>query len=378
MTFNTKSFSEQPNFISTPLQNMVAAMAGGEHSFLKQICKTIQYFENNGSSGCNFQELFKLVDGLIESSDVALKLRWMDRLSSFSNQRLFQAIGELVAVGHMTHAGWKVHGLENDCIQLSHALYGPADLLTLSIILDRNLDEERLLETKILEQIESIESDYVLSVVFRTPLHRNVRILDIQQTVQTWLKRINLKKKRTCSGYYKDTYTHIDFSAVRRKSSAKEITVQTVLQPIIGQKMKHVVQDMLTQSVEKHRHVRNKNHPLFVSIVSNQALGISDRAWKFMLYGLERCKYNKQIELDPKSFDGWFQDPFRTFVGGLLNFQHNPNLPVGTPCFQLTSFTNPWTEFEKSSLGIPLPGYCTSRNLQGNWILHKCENDHTA
>ena len=42
MTRDQNPLIDIPDFISTPIQNMVSEMAGGDHSFLKQICKAIQ------------------------------------------------------------------------------------------------------------------------------------------------------------------------------------------------------------------------------------------------------------------------------------------------------------------------------------------------
>ena len=44
MTSDQNTLIDIPKFISTPLQNMVSEMSGGDHSFLKQIC--VKHSEN--------------------------------------------------------------------------------------------------------------------------------------------------------------------------------------------------------------------------------------------------------------------------------------------------------------------------------------------
>lgn len=350
---------KKPSFIATPIGNMVADISGGSTSFLKQLCEAIRDIDFSSQAENDFASLLTLIECLLQSSPQGVQDHWIEGLHSFDNRKLFQSIGELVSIGHLVNNGWTVEGCQNDCIELNHPTKGQINLLVLSLILQRDLTIERRLLDNLTEKLNSIESPFQIGVTLRSPLSPRTDINQVVVTARKWIKkRASSTRRHRKSGYFKDNYTHIDFSVVSPKETDDTPTVSHTIPPVIGRQMHHAVEQMLSASAERYRQQQAKNgRPLVLSIVSNQSMQLSERAWKFLLYGVPKFEFNVHTELDTRHFGGWFQDPFRTFVSGIMRLEHTPTVPKGVPCFSALTFSNPWSEFSTLHNALPTPGY---------------------
>lgn len=370
MTSDPNPLIDIPKFISTPIQNMISEMSAGDHSFLKQICKAIKSIDF-GDEGVNeFGSLLHLIDTLIEASPTQMQDVWIGRMHSFDNRTLFQAIAELISIGNMVFAGWKVKDWNENCIRLEHPTSGTMDLLVLSLILDRDLYKEKRIQEELVQRLNELESGFQIGLTIRTPLSSHMSFEKVMDATNKWLQKIHAEpsKKRRHSGYVKDSLCHIDFRVIGKKKTAEEQTVFTVTPPVIGQRLQRNLTFMMSQSIEalrQHRSADDKT-PVMLSVVSNQSMQLSEKAWKKLLYGLSYEECNGKTTLDTRHFGGWFQDPFRTFVGGVLVAEHTPNVPEGVPCFSSISFSNPWSEFSSIQQSLPLPGYRFARFNKNN------------
>ena len=384
MTSDSNPLIDIPKFISTPIQNMIAEMSAGDHSFLKQICTALKSLNFTDEGANEFGSLLHLIDTLIDVSPEHMKDVWIGRLHSFDNRTLFQAIAELISIGNMVFAGWTIKDWNENCIRLEHPSSGTLDLLVLSLILDRDLNVEARLQEELVQQLNTLESSFQVGLTIRTPLSRHMNFEKVVDATQKWLQKIHAdpSNKRRQSGYVKDSLCHIDFRVTGRKKTAEDNTVFTVTPPVIGQRLKRNLSTMMSQSIEAVRQHRSNedNTPVMLSIVSNQSMQLSEKAWKQLLYGLSYEETNGTTTLDTRHFGGWFQDPFRTFVGGILVAEHTPNVPEGVPCFSSITFSNPWSEYRSIQQNIPLPGYRfsriepaerTSRYSKEQWLLFR-------
>ena len=107
--------------------------------------------------------------------------------------------------------------------------------------------------------------------------------------------------------------------------------------------------------------LQNTKIPVLISVVANQSLQLSERTWRHLLYGLSHEETKECTKLDTRHFGGWFQDPFRTFVSGVLRLEHSTQTKVGIPCFDSITFSNPWCEFSTIQSTLPLPAYRYSK-----------------
>ena len=359
---------DKPSFIATPIQNMVHEMSTGHSSFLKQLCTAIQHLQFTDNANNDFAGLLSLVDCLLDASPSAIRDQWITSIHSFNNRKLFQAIGELVSIANLATQGWKVEGIQDGCIRLRHPKQGPLNLWVISLLLDRDLELEKRLQQELTHAINQLDTPYQLAMTLRTPLSRHASIEDIVQVTKKWLIRYTHKdsthtnkrqKTKRGTGFYKDDVTHIDFRVVGTKSDAQDATITCLLPPVIGRQMHHHLHQLLSDATEQLRAQKSTDIPTLLSVVSNQSLQLSHRAWKFLLYGVSKTESSQdnQTALDTRHFGGWLQDPFRTFVSGVMQLEHNPNLPTGVPCFQSVSFDNPWTEFPQLRDNLPFPRY---------------------
>lgn len=385
----------KPNFIATPIQNMVHEMSTGSSSFLKQLCTAIQHLQFTENANNDFAGLLSLVDCLLDASPSPIRDQWITNIHSFNNRKLFQAIGELVAIANLATQGWKVDGAQDGCIRLVHPQKGLLNLWVISMLIDRDLELEKRLQQELIKSLNQVDTPYQLAMTLRTPLSRHSSIEDIVQVTKKWLIRYakkskttgsNKRKAKQATGFYKDDVTHIDFRVVGTKTTSKSSTITCLLPPVIGRQMHHHLQRLLSDATERLRVQKSTDIPTLLSVVSNQSLQLSHRAWKFLLYGVSKSESSQHLEtaLDTRHFGGWFQDPFRTFVAGIMQLEHNPNLPTGVPCFQGVSFDNPWSEFLYLRDNLPFPRYRASKSpseitsplvvskrcLHHNWTLH--------
>ena len=382
MTRDQNPLIDIPKFISTPILHMVSEMSGGDHSFLKQICTAVQTFDASSNEQSNFESLLALISSLMSTSPENMQKVWLGQLHSFDNRTLFQAIAEIVSIAHMVQSGWEVESCSEHCIRLNHPLSGRIDLLVLSLILDRDLEQEHRIQEQLIAELNTLQSTHTIGLTIRTPLSPHIDINKIVSITKKWLKRANTKQeqKQRHVGYVKDALCHIDFRIIGPKK-ADEPTVFIVTPPVIGQRLQRNIVQMMSQSVEVLRQRKQpSNVPVLLSIVANQSMHLSERAWKELLYGLSHEESKGNTRLDTRHFGGWFQDPFRTFVGGVLCAEHTLKPTNGVPGFDSIAFANPWCEFSTIQSTLPLPAYRyskvdttedTSPFSQASWILKR-------
>lgn len=395
MTSDQNTLIDIPDFISNPIKNMVSEMSGGDHTFLKQICKSMKSIDFSEAENNEFGSLLTLIDSLMSASPEKLKQMWMGRLHSFDNRTLFQAVAEIVSLSHMVRHGWQIESCNDTCIRLQHPTTGPIDLLVLSLILDRNLIEEKKIQQELVHELNQLECSYRIGLTIRTPLSPNVNIPNIVSLTKKWLAKIHAKNQSSHDqdmgasksvGYVKNAMCHLDFRVIGPKLDSHDETVLLVTPPVIGQKMKRNIKHMMSKSVEALRQIRSRdtNIPVLISVVANQSLQLSDRTWKHLLYGLCHEETKSYTRLDTRHFGGWFQDPFRTFVSGILRLEHSSETTLELPCFNSITFANPWCEFNLIQSTLPLPAYqyCrvspdenTSTFSKASWTLSKIVND---
>ena len=391
MTSDPNPLIDIPKFISTPIQNMVSEMSGGDHSFLKQLCKSIQNIDFTDAENSEFASLFTLIDSMMNASPEKLQQLWMGKLHSFDNRTLFQAIAEIVSISHLAQFGWQIESCSDACIRLRHPSNRRLDLLVLSLILDRNLEQEKQTQQELVDALNQLESAYHIGLTIRTPLSPSVDIPKIVALSKKWLAKVHLKgttnqdkEKSRRVGYVKNATCHIDFRVIGPKKDAQSPNIYLVTPPVIGQKIQRNVNQMMSSSIEAIRQSRpnDANTPVLISVVTNQPLQLSDRVWKHLLYGLSHEETNGYSSLDTRHFGGWFQDPFRTFVGGVLRIEHKSQTRGNLPCFDSMTFSNPWCEFNTVQKSLPLPAYRFTRVLpteypssfsKASWTLQKKE-----
>ena len=383
MTRDQNPLIDIPKFISTPILHMVSEMSGGDHSFLKQLCTAVQAFDESSNEQSNFGSLLALINSLMATSPENMQKVWLGQLHSFDNRTLFQAIAEIVSVGHMVQSGWEVESCGEHCIQLYHPESGRIDLLVLSLILDRDLEQEHRIQEQLVAQLNTIESTYTIGLTIRTPLSPHIDINKVVSLTKKWVEKTDVQKGQTQRrvGYVKDALCHLDFRIIGPKKEANEPTVFLVTPPVIGHRIQRNIVQMMSQSIEVLRQRKQPSDvPVLLSIVANQSMHLSERAWKELLYGLSHEESKGNTRLDIRHFGGWFQDPFRTFVSGVLCAEHTLKPTNGVPCFDSVAFANPWCEFSTIQSTLPLPAYRYSRVdttedtspfSQANWILKK-------
>ncbi len=384
MTRDQSPLIDIPTFISRPILNMVSEMSGGGHSFLKQLCTAIQDLDLSSDEQNHFASLLTLIDSLISASPDNLQKIWLGQLHSFDNRTLFQGVAEIISVGRLVKDGWSIQECNEHGIRLNHPVSGQVDLLVLSLILDRDLEEERRLQHRLVDQLNALQSPYRLGLTIRTPLSPHIDIPKIVSMTKKWLSKAHSKidQKQRRVGYMKDALCHIDFRVIGPKEHPSESTVYLVTPPVLGQRLQRNISQMMSQSIEtlrRHR-TQGKDVPVLLSIVSNQSMHISERAWTDLLYGLSHEQSQGNTVLDTRHFGGWFQDPFRTFVGGVLCAEHTLNPRREEDCFNYIAFANPWCEFPTIQSALPLPTYRYSRIepteyaspfSKASWVLKK-------
>lgn len=362
----TKTFFEKsPSFISLPLQNMLLEMNGGDNSFVKQICHALQQSHSENTDDRN--PLVGLIDQLLNETQSELRTRWTGQLHSFSNQQVFQAIAELVSTGHLLHAGWRPTSWNGETIELHHPEKGTMHLLTLSFLLQRNKRVEDNLTQALIHQLNQLDTPHQIALTLRTPLQMNTNIPKIVRTLSYWLKEIDPNQKQTLSAFYTDNVIRLDCKYLQPRSEGSQV-VSYHLPPLTARKMHHVVSNTAGKSVERIRRTLSADVPVLVSLVSNYPMQITTSGWNFLFYGLKQSQCGTQVTIDNQQFHGWFQDPFRTQVTGVMTLEQHVQPRLGEPCFSSFVHCNPWSEFTELHGTLPGPK-CMIDKQERHWTL---------
>lgn len=362
----TKTFFDtSPSFISLPLQNMLLEMNGGDNSFVKQICYALQQSQSEDTDSSN--PLVSLIDQLLNESHPELRTRWTGQLHSFSNQQVFQAIAELVSTGHLLHAGWRPTYWNGETIELQHPENGTMHLLTLSFLLQRNKKIEKEQTDTLIHQLNQLDTPHQIALTLRTPLQKNTDIPKIVQTLSYWLKEINPKRKRTLSAFYTDNVVRLDCQYLQPRTECMPV-VSYHLPPLTARKMHHIINNAAGKAVERIRRTLSADVPVLVSLVSNYPMQITQSGWQFLFYGLKQSQSDKQVTIDNQQFNGWFQDPFRTQVTGVMTLEQHIEPRLGEPCFGSLVHCNPWSEFTELHDTLPGPKFVIDKQ-ERNWTL---------
>ena len=309
---------------------------------------------------------------------------WLGKLHSFDNRTLFQAIAEIISVGHMVQYGWTIEGCHEHSIRLNHPISGQLDLFVVSLILDRDLEQEKILQQELVQALNTLQSTYRVGLTIRTPLFPHVDIPKIVGVTKKWLAKAHAKpdQKQRRVGHVKDALCHLDFRIIGPKEQLDESTVYLVTPPVIGQRLQRHISQMMSQSIEALRQQRSQKDdvPVFLSVVANQSMTFR-KSGKELLYGLSHEESQGSTILDTRHW--WVVPrPIQNICGGVLCVEQTLDHTRDVPCFDAITFANPWCEFHTVQSSLPLPAYRYSRvqptdnsspYSKASWILQKAE-----
>ena len=154
--------------------------------------------------------------------------------------------------------GWSIERCNEHCIRLKHSTSGQIDLLVVSLILDRDLEQEKRLQQELVQALNTLESLYRVGLTIRT----RCRLTWIYQRLSAsprngWQKPMpQADQKQRRVGYVKDALCHLDFRIIGPKEQQDESTVYLVTPPVIGPKLQRNLLHMMSQSVEVLRQQR--------------------------------------------------------------------------------------------------------------------------
>ena len=332
-------------------------LEGADNSFLKQICS------QQGHS------LRSKLNGILKDSPPSVALRWRELLQSLSNDHFFQGFAELLSFAELQRMGWQAVKWRRPgpTLHLKHPSGKEAQLLTLSFIQQRDQQQERLLERELIERINQIDTKHKISLSFRRPLNAYSNFDEILTSFASWLS--GTARPRS-SVSFRDAATWLEARLLPTVKFSNTKVVQSVQAPMCSSDILKYINREADQSLEEFRRSQSKYQPLILSIVSDQPLRISQNAWRFFLYGPSSSVYSKNghryYECDADQMKGWLQDPFRTFLSGLLRIENNGSSEKGRlmgscdrnngwETVDSTSFLNPWSEFDGFSALLPSP-----------------------
>jgi hypothetical protein len=330
------------------LQNL----EGANHSFLKQICTP------QGKS------LRSQLNQLLQDIPDSVSQRWKEHFQSLTNERFFQGFAELLSYSALSKQGWEAIEWTWPCptLRVKHKNGQEAQLLTLSFIQQRDRSKEQRLRNKLISLINQIQTDQKISLIFRKPLHQDSYLNDIRDCIADWLAD---NPKEYEHAYFKNDQTWIELTALPKENFCKAEVVQIVQGPLFSSELIHYINKETESSLEEYRLSHTRIKPLLLSIISNQPFPISDNSWRFFLYGptaeVFRNKKTLTYRCDADQMKGWLQDPFRTFLAGILRIesllpQESSSQSVDLwPNIRSASFINPWSEFSNFNELLPGP-----------------------
>ena len=106
-----------------------------------------------------------------------------------------------------------------------------------------------------------------------------------------------------------------------------------------------------------------------IAVVSNLKVPVTQNSWRRFLYGptaaqftvkkevdesrseFSNCTGRKLVVCDSTSLLGWFQDPFRTFLTGMMVVTRDD---INSP-FSSFTYINPWNEHSEINELLPPP-----------------------
>ena len=239
---------------------------------------------------------------------------------------------------------------ENQSIAVQHHDGTTADLLCVSLILDRNDEEEKYLSHLLQSQLNKLDSSKKIALIYRSPLQNRKSIQAAITCFSTWLSE---NPKTYTTSYYRDEFNWIECRTMPSTRFLNHDIVQIVQESLCSDILLNKIDIHCNAALEQIRLNQFNASPVLLSIVSNQLCRISENSWRFFLYGPTSTVYQNQYRQDANQMRGWLHDPFRTFLSGVLKIEcsfDNESNP-----FEAESFENPWSEFKRFAPILPSP-----------------------
>ena len=325
---------------------------GADNSFLKQICSQ------------QGQSLRSKLNKILKNSSPTVALRWRDLLQSLSNDHFFQGFAELLSFAELQKMGWEALQWRRPgpTLHLKHPNGQEAQLLTLSFIQQRDRQREHLLERELVRRLNQIETTHKISISFRRPLSPYSNFETIAHSFAAWLSEARPKRSNVT---FQDSTSWLEARILPADTFMGINVVQSTQSPMCSTDLLKYINREADQSLEEFRRSQSKYQPLILSIVSDQTLRISTNAWRFFLYGPASSIHTKNGQryytCDADQMKGWLQDPFRTFLSGIVRIENKAPFAVGSDenkgweSIESTSFLNPWSEFSGFNTLLPSP-----------------------
>lgn len=333
-----------------PYQNktlqLIDQLPNSKHSFFSQICS---------SKGDNLR--FVLAN-ILSSVPNTIAQHWKEKLHSFDNALVFQAIGEMLSFSSLQEQGWVAqdYNQKSHTIDLHHQTGQIAKLLCLSFLCERNSELEDELRTIVENGLNSCNTEQKIALIYRRPPQSRKSIERALSHFQKWLEnRTSFKKHETT--FYRDDYNWIECKILPSSAFLSNKTIQITQKALSSSFVLDQIDEKANIALEQVRMQQIQDTPVILSIVANQKFQITPNSWRFFFYGPTSQVSGKTYRHDADQMRGWMHDPFRTFLTGVIRIEccfHEGSADKT----KIASFENPWCEFSGFSSKLPPPSLC--------------------
>lgn len=311
----------------------IAGVTGAGHSFLRQICAP------DGA------DLRGRLQQLAARLGPPLDTRAGELLASFDNRRFFQGFAELVTVGVLQDAGWRVRVLHTPGPRIE--MRSPAGtgvmLSVLAFLHQTRPGGEEETRARLVDALSRVRARDRFMVLIRRWLPHDFDPAPVRRAVEMWLARVARNEWEGRYAAYEDEHVALEFALTRQRVKGQQSPLADVMGPFFAHRTLEAVEPRVVQEVDRHRAGPLRNRPLLVALVADQPWLLTDGYVRDFLYGRPSLtasgEHGPRVEFNDQSSVSLFRDPLSRDVAGVMFVDRDPFQPVQV---RAEALLNPW------------------------------------
>lgn len=334
----------------------LARLPGGSHTYLKQVC---------GPDGADVRASLQRAT---ERIGPVYEDRAAELLSSLDNRRFFQGFAEVVSLGLLARAGWRVTRLHQPGprIELRSPSGEPAALLVLAFLHQTRPGAEEDTQRQLREALSRVHTRLRFVALVRRWLPHDFNPEPVRRAVEIWLGRMARAGGGDRYATYDDEHVSLEFCVTGERVRGRQSPLALVLGPFLAHRTLSVVEPRVVAELDRHLAGPLAPLPAVVSVVSDQPWSLTPGYLRDFLLGRPQATVSeggRSTETYGEAGSvALFRDPTYAGVSGVILVDRRPAEPTRV---RARAWHNPWSRAPVPADGFGVLGFSALPGGQG-------------
>ena len=323
----------------------IERLPGGNHTYLKQLCAP-----DGAGVRLGLQRLTERLGAPIED-------RAADLLSSFDNRKFFQGFAEVVTLGALQGARWRVRALHSPGPRLElRAPGGEAVMLSVLAFLHQTRPGgEEETRRRLAESLSRIRARDRFVVLIRRWLPHDFDPTPVRRAVEMWLGRVAQGEWEGRYAAYDDEFVSLEFCLTRQRTKGRQSPLAEVVGPFLAHRTLEAVEPRVVTEIDRHLGSTLRARPLLLACVTDQRWTLTPGYLRDFLYGrasrMSSGEGPPEVAFNEQTSVSLFRDPLYAGVSGVMFIDRDPARPT---FYAARALLNPWATFPiaAAALGV--------------------------